>query len=384
MIVRALVASAAVTLALATSGCEPTPAPPEDVRTLLALPDHFETPFVPEDNPLTADKIALGRHLFYDRRLSANGTQACADCHEQARAFSDGRRTPTGSTGQVLVRNSQGLSNVAYAASLTWASASLVHLEDQIAIPLRNDNPIELGVTDSEVDGVLARFADDPTYTTLFARAFPESTSGPTMGKILLALASFCRSLISSDSAYDRFLAGDREAMSEEARRGLSLFNGERFECFHCHGGTQLTTNYRDASDTELRLTFFNNGLYNVGGDGSYPPYDQGLYELTFDARHRGLFRPPSLRNVEHTAPYMHDGSIETLREVVLHYARGGRLIESGPLAGDGRLSPLRSGLVRGFTATDDEVDSVVAFLEALSDPSFLTNPAYASPFPPP
>jgi cytochrome c peroxidase len=190
--------------------------------------------------------------------------------------------------------------------------------------------------------------------------------------------------LISADSPYDRFLAGDREAMSEEARRGLSLFNGERFECFHCHGGTQLTTNYRDASDTEIRLTFFNNGLYNVGGDGSYPPYDQGLYELTFDPRHRGLFRPPSLRNVEHTAPYMHDGSIETLREVVEHYARGGRLIESGPLAGDGRLSPLRSGLVRGFTATDDEIDAVVAFLEALSDPTFLTNPAYASPFPPP
>jgi cytochrome c peroxidase len=364
-------------------GCDSAP-PVEDPRVLLGLPDHFETPFIPEDNPLTADKIELGRHLFYDRRLSANGTQACADCHEQARAFSDGRRTPTGSTGQLLVRNSQGLGNVAYAASLTWASASLLHLEDQIAIPLRNDDPIELGVTDGEVETVLRRFAADATYVALFQRAFPESSSGPTMGKILLALASFCRSLISADSPYDRVLAGDREALSEQARRGLSLFNGERFECFHCHGGTQLTTNYRDASDAEIRLTFFNNGLYNVGGDGSYPPYDQGLYELTFDPRHRGLFRPPSLRNVEHTAPYMHDGSIETLREVVQHYARGGRLIESGPLAGDGRLSPLRSGLVRGFTATDDEIDAVVAFLEALSDPSFLTDPEHASPFPPP
>ena len=368
-------------IALLAAACEPTPTQPEDVRTLLALPDHFETPFVPEDNPLTGAKIELGRHLFYDRRLSANGTQACSDCHEQARAFSDGRRTPIGSTGQTLERNSQGLSNVAYSASLTWASASLVHLEDQIAIPLRNDDPIELGVTDGVVDEVLQRFATDATYPRLFAEAFPESSSGPTMGKILLALASFCRSLISANSPYDRFLAGEPDALTEAQRRGLTLFNGERFECFHCHGGTQFTSNYRDASDTELRLSFFNNGLYNVGGDGSYPPYDQGLYELTFDPRHRGLFRPPNLRNVEHTAPYMHDGSLETLRDVLLHYARGGTLIESGPLAGDGRLSPLRSGLVRGFTATDDEIDAVVSFLESLSDPSFLTDPAHASPF---
>jgi cytochrome c peroxidase len=129
-----------------------------------------------------------------------------------------------------------------------------------------------------------------------------------------------------------------------------------------------------------VQYPFFNNGLYNVDGKGSYPPYDQGLYDLTLNPEHRGLFRPQSLRNVAKTAPYMRDGCIPTLREVVLHYAAGGRAIESGSYAGDGRRSPLKSGLVRGFQVTEEEIDDMVAFLESLTDPSFLTNPAFAAP----
>src|SRR5690606_29688916 len=116
----------------------------------------------------------------------------------------------------------------------------------------------------------------------------------------------------------------------------------------------------------------FNNGLYNVDGEGGYPEHDQGLYELTFNPNQRGMFRPSSLRNVGLTAPYMHDGSITTLREVVEHYAAGGRVIVDGPFAGDGRVSPLKSGLVRGFEATDEEIDAVVAFLESLTDDDFV------------
>ncbi len=162
----------------------------------------------------------------------------------------------------------------------------------------------------------------------------------------------------------------------------MTLFNGEKFECFHCHGGTNATISYRDwrtTSDT-IQYPFFNTGLYNVDGDGSYPAYDQGLYDLTFDAGDRGMFRPQSLRNVELTAPYTHDGSIATLREMVEHYANGGRVIEGGDYAGDGRTSPLKSGLVRGFDASDEEIDAVVAFLESLTDEEFLTNPAYGPP----
>ncbi len=354
--------------------------PEEDLRALLGLPDHFELPAIPDYNPLTAEKIALGRRLFYDRQLSANGTQSCADCHFQEFGFADGMKTPTGSTGTVLARNSMALANVAYNSSYTWASDNLVTLEDQIKVPLLSDNPVELGVTDGARDEVFARFEQDPEYAQLFQDAFPDDAAGVTTNKIVFALASFCRSLISGDSPYDRHVTGDKDALTEQQRLGLSLFNGERFECFHCHGGVLLTNAYHDANRTEPQLVFFNNGLYNVDGEGSYPTHDQGLYELTLNPAHRGLFRPPSLRNIAVTAPYMHDGSIATLREVVEHYVAGGRLLEDGPFAGDGRVSPLKSGLVRPFAATDEEIDAVVAFLEAMTDESFTTNSAHADP----
>jgi cytochrome c peroxidase len=348
----------------------------------LNLPDHLEVPAIPEYNPLTRAKIDLGRRIFYDPRLSGNETQACADCHDQALAFSDGERTPTGSTGDVLFRNAPGLANVAYYTSLTWAHDGLLELEDQILVPILNDHPTELGVTDANQAEVLARFADDPIYAAAFADAFPEGGPDVTLDEIAYALASFCRTLISGDSAFDRFLGGDDEALTDEQKLGMALFNGEKFECFHCHGGTNATTSYRDWRTTAgtVQYPFFNTGLYNVDGTGSYPAYDQGLYDLTFDPDDRGLFRPQSLRNVALTAPFAHDGSVETLRDVIENYAAGGRVIEEGDYAGDGRTSPLKSGLVRGFDATDAEIDAVVAFLESLTDESFLTNPAFGPP----
>jgi len=357
----------------------------ERIRDLVALPAHLELPAVPGFNPLTREKIELGRHLFYDPRLSGNETQSCASCHVQRLGFADGKKAPTGSTGQVLSRNSQGLANAAYHSTLTWANNGLLELEDQIQVPLRGDNPVELGVSDGLVDEVLARFDDDPSYARMFREAFPENEGGATINKIVFALASFVRSLVSGESPYDRYVSGDKSALTAGQRRGLGLFNGERFECFHCHSGVNLSVSYRDAntSDGTIRYPFFNNGLYDVDGEGSYPAHDQGLYDVTLDPDDRGLFRPPSLRNVALTAPYMHDGSIETLRGVLQHYAAGGRLIESGAFAGDGRLSPLKSGLVRGFQATEQELDDVVAFLEALTDPVFIENPAFSDPFQP-
>ena len=379
-----LLVALACTVALAASGCsEGDPEDSEDeVRALLRLPDHFETPAIPAFNPLTAEKIALGRHLFYDRQLSGNRTQSCGDCHLQARAFSDGVVTPVGSTGTQLVRNSQGLINVAYMSTLTWANNGFFELEDQLQVPLRSDNPIELGITDGLVAEVMARFDGDPRYARMFAEAFPESSSGATLNKVLFALASFSRTMISSTSPYNRFLAGDSHALTEQQRQGWSLFHGERFECFHCHTGVNLTVSYRDANTDagSIRFPFFNNGLYNVGNTGDYPARDQGLYDLTLNPNHKGLFRPQSLRNVALTAPYMHDGSIATLRDVVKHYAAGGRLIESGAFAGDGRLNPNKSGLVRGFRATEEELDAVVAFLESLTDEAFVNDPAFAAP----
>jgi cytochrome c peroxidase len=378
--------AAAAVLFLA--GCDGSPSAPEDsgpsVRELLDLPAHLSEPAIPNHNQLTAEKIALGRHLFYDKRLSANQQQSCGSCHIQGLAFSDGLATAVGSTGEVHPRNSQGLANVAYFSTLTWGNNVLLELEDQIRVPILSDNPIELGVLDGVRDEVLGRFTADESYRAMFLAAFPDSGSTlVTLNKITFALASFCRAMISGDSPYDRYYAGDATALTDQQIRGLRLFNSERFECFHCHSGVNLSISYRDQRTTAGTITypFFNTGLYNVDGQGSYPLLNQGVYELTQNPNDRGRFRPQSLRNVAVTAPYMHDGSIATLRDVVLHYARGGRLIGSGPNAGDGALNPLKSGLIRGFQATDQEIDDVVAFLESLTDQSFLENPALSDPF---
>ncbi len=376
----------ALSLALVALGCgaassdDDVPSAEEaqraEVRAVLGLHADMELPYIPAENPPTAAKVALGRRLFYERRLSGNGSQACADCHVQQLAFSDGLTRSLGSTGVQLRRNSQGLANVAYAASFTWASDGLLTLEQQIHVPLTSDNPIELGLTDGVRDSVLSALGD--AYAADFAGAFDGGSV--TLERVVFALATFCRTLVSRSAPYDRYLAGDASALTDEQRLGAELFFGERFECFHCHNGSLFTGSYRDARDTEPRLAFFNNGLYNVGGDGSYPAHDQGLYGLTGNPDHRGLFRPPSLRNVALTSPYMHDGTIATLRGVVEHYVAGGRVITEGPFAGDGRVSPIKSGLVRPFEATAAEVDAVVAFLGALTDLSFTTDSRFSPP----
>ncbi|HEY7027182.1 MAG TPA: MbnH family di-heme enzyme [Gemmatimonadales bacterium] len=375
--VAALVAAA---FGCGDSGTSPHPA--DSLRVLLHLPEHFQVPAIPDYNPLTAEKIELGRRLFYDTRLSGNQTQACASCHQQRLGFSDGLPTPHGSTGDPLLRNSQGLANATYFSTLTWGNRALLELEDQIKIPIMSDNPIELGVTDGIRAQVLQRFDQDSTYRTQFAAAFPSSPPGATVNQITFALASFCRTLISGNSAYDRYYLGDGTALTPQQVRGLRLFNSERLECFHCHSGLNFSTSYRDHHTDPGTITypFFNTGLYNIGGDGSYPAGNQGLYELTFSPNDRGKFRPQGLRNVAVTAPYMHDGSIATLRDVILHYARGGRKIDSGPYAGDGSLSPLKSGLVRGFVISDAEIDDVIAFLQSLTDSAFLAEPRFADP----
>lgn len=354
-----------------------------DARSLLGVPSQLQLPHIPEFNPPTREKIELGRHLFYDPRLSGNQTMSCASCHEQDRAFADNEQAPRGSTGQPLRRNSQSLVNAVYHSSFTWAHNGFLELEDQIEVPILNDNPIELGVTDSIRAEVLARFQNDALYQELFAKAFPDDAPAVTINKIVLALASFTRSIISANSPFDRYAQGDKTALSAEAIEGLKLFNGEKFECFHCHSGAHFSVSYRDELTTPETITFpfFNNGLYNVNGTGSYPLFNQGLYELTQDPSDKGLFRPPSLRNVALTAPYMHDGSLPTLRDVVLHYARGGTLTTSGPNAGDGRLNPLKSGLVRGFQVSEQEMTAILAFLNSLTDPSVASEPRFANPF---
>lgn len=345
-----------------------------------SLPPGFPEPFVPEDNPMTAEKVELGRHLFHDVRLSFNETMACASCHEQARAFTDGKATNVGASGHALTRNSMGLANAAYLSVYTWANPMLGDLEAQALVPMFADFPLELGVQ-KDTPAILRRFADDPTYQELFAAAFPGDDDPFTTERIVQALAAFQRTLISGDSAYDRYIyRGDEGAMSESAIRGMQLFFSELGECYHCHAGVNFSTAFRSAATEPGPPDFQNNGLYNLDEFGAYPLGNGGLYELTGDPRDHGKFRVPSLRNVALTAPYMHDGSIATLAEVIDHYAAGGRNIVEGPLAGDGRLNPNKSPLVREIPLTAQDKADLVAFLESLTDEAFVRDPKFGPP----
>ena len=293
------------------------------------LPENVLPPRVPEDNPMTAAKVELGRFLFYDKKLSANGTQSCGSCHRQDLAFTDGLAQAEGSTGEIHPRSSMMLANVGYAASLTWANNLLERLEQQALIPMFGETPVELGMAGLE-DELLRRLREDERYPDMFAAAFPEAPDPISIGSITKALGAFQRQLTSFDSKYDRWTRGDRNALNDSEQRGLALFLGERMECFHCHGGFLFS----QASDHEQNVfdqkAFMNNGLYNLDEEGSYPRGNQGLYDLTGEPEDKGRFKPPSLRNIAVTAPYMHDGSIETLDEVLDHYARGGRNVPRG------------------------------------------------------
>lgn len=351
--------------ALVVFGACAEPAPPVDAYA-WRLPPGMPTPRVPLDNPMTDDKVELGRYLFYDTRLSRDGSQSCASCHEQARAFTDGRTTPIGVTGEPGRHNAMSLVNVAYNASSTWAG-HVVRLEDQALLPMFGTHPVELGLAGAEGE-LLARLGDEPMYVDLFARAFPNAAI--TVDNVTRALAAFERTLISGRTRFDRFVSGEPTALDASEQRGLALFESERLGCRRCHGGFNLASAY-DHVDMPggAQVQFFNTALYNVDGTGAYPAGDQGLIEITGDPRDMGRFRAPTLRNITLTAPYFHDGSAPTLDAVIDHYARGG--------VG----SPLMSPLMTSFTLTAEERADLLAFLGALRDDTLLADPALASPW---
>lgn len=364
--------AAAIALGLAwIGGCSKVADPPPQPAAPFSwqLPAGFPIPQVPSDNPMTAEKVDLGRRLFYDTRLSGTGTFACATCHQQSRAFTDGRAQAIGSTGGVHARSSMTLANVAYNASLGWADRSLTTLEQQMAVPMFNEHPIELGLKGREQE-IVARFAPDaPRFRT----AFPDDAAPVTLANIVKAIAAFERTLVSGDSPLDRYLyRDDKSAMSPAALRGMKMFFSTRLRCAECHGSFNLSgpVAFADAKPDQKQVEplFHNTGLYDVDGKGSYPSTDRGLFDQTKRASDMGRFRAPTLRNIAVTAPYMHDGSVPTLEAAVAHYSSGGK------------RSPYRSDRVRGFSMTDSERADLVLFLESLTDRAFLSNPAFARP----
>jgi cytochrome c peroxidase len=353
----------------------------------LKLPTGFPKPSIPADNPLTADKVELGRHLFYDKRLSGNQTQACADCHKQELAFTDGRAVGLGSTGELNIRGAMSLANIAYATTLTWARPDVKSLEMQANVPMFGPHPVELGLYGME-DVLLSRLRDVDVYKTMFPAAFPDDADPFTVVNVTRAIASFERTLISGNSPYDRFKpGGDVNAISESAKRGADLFfnpdpSGVAVECFHCHGGPTFSDQLTEAKQPTGDQPFHNTGLYNVDLRGSYPMGNEGVFEQSGDPHDKGSFKAPSLRNIEKTAPYMHDGSVATLEDVIANYARGGRLIEAGPNAGDGKNNPYKSEFIHGFSSLSAQGRAdLVEFLKSLTDDEFLANPAYSNPW---
>jgi cytochrome c peroxidase len=344
------------------------------------LPQGFPEPAVPPDNPMSAAKVDLGRHLFYDKRLSGNGTLACAGCHLQDKAFTDGLALAKGSTGDFTPRSSQHIGNVAYSPTITWANPSLLTLERQMEVPLFGESPVEMGVNDNNKAQVLQRLQRDPLYGQKFAEAFAGQANPVTWPNVIKAIASFQRTLLTGNSRYDQFMAG-KAALSVPERRGMDLFFGEKAECHHCHGSFNFNDQVVDANTRVLEKPFHNTGLYNIDGKGGFPEPNRGVFELSGQPQDMGTFRAPSLRNVEVTAPYMHDGSIATLDAVLDFYANAGRNISSGHHKGDGRLNPYKSDLIAVMDLNAQDKADIVAFLKTLTDHEFLTNPKLSDPF---
>jgi cytochrome c peroxidase len=347
------------------------------------LPAWVPPPVVPADNPMSVAKVELGRHLFHDLRLSADGSQSCASCHHQDKAFTDGRAVAEGITGEKGARSAMGLANVAYLPTLTWANPLLKSLEVQALIPIFGEHPVEMGMAGREGE-LFARLRGEATYRRLFAQAFPaEARQGDaalySLSTLTKALAAFERSLLSFNSPYDRYkYGGEPAAIGEAAKRGEALFFGEKMECYHCHGGFTFNDNVQHSRLPFPEFGYHNTGLYNLDGQGSYPADNPGIGEFTGEASDRGRFRTASLRNVAVTAPYMHDGSIATLEDVIRHhYALAGR-----STAVTGQPNPMRSELLVGFEASDEEANDLVAFLHALTDRDFLTDPRLGNPWP--
>src|SRR3954447_12593023 len=295
---------AGVALLSATACARAGPPPPLDTTFEWQLPRGLPHPLVPANNPMSTVKVALGRRLFYDTRFSGNGTYSCASCHQQSRAFTDGLPPAVGSTGALHPRGAMSLANVAYNPAFGWADSRLASLEAQMAVPMFNVHPIELGLAGREAE-VVRRFAtrgDRPW----FEKAFPGDPSPVSLVNIVRAIAAFERTLLSADSPFDRYLyRDDRAAIPEPAVRGMKLFFSERLACSQCHAGFNLSGPVVFASSPKPLLTFNNTGLYDLDGLGAYPAADRGLMDVTSRPQDMGRFRTPTLRNIALTAPYM-------------------------------------------------------------------------------
>jgi cytochrome c peroxidase len=338
---------AALAFSLGTlGGCsdEPSPTKATPPPSLLTeqIPAGFPAGSIvdrsPSDNTLTEERAALGKRLFYDTRLSRTSDVACATCHEQEHAFAEPDIVSSGVEGRTGNRNAPALMNLAWNESFFWDGRTST-LEEQAGKPIENPDEMDL-----PIDDAVARVAEDRSYVAAFTAAYGEP---PTEASLRKALASFVRTLVSANSAYDRHLRGDDSSFDDAAVRGEFVFLSDRGGCFHCHPAGMLTNE-----------GLFHNGTY-AGGE------DTGRELVTGRSGDMGKFKVPGLRNIELTAPYMHDGSVPTLEAVIDQYDRGGN--------GDPTTDPQ----IEALSLTAEEKAELLAFLRSLTDLDFSTDPRF-------
>ncbi len=347
-----------------------------DVATTLnlpAVPFNYSNPVLPahllvqairaQDNERATNRVTdagatLGRVLFYDKRLSANQTISCSSCHQAEHGFSDPARFSTGFEGGLTSRNSMGLTNARYylRENFFWDERAAT-LEDQTLMPIQNH--VEMGMT---LDVLVQKVSAEPYYQTLFTTAFGDITV--SSDRISKALAQFVRSIVSGSSKYDLGVPTGFANLTAQENQGRQIFTGGAGGCAACHGSDNFVPGN----------AIFNNGLEN-------PYVDKGVGEVTGLTSDEGLFKVPSLRNIELTAPYMHDGRFATLEEVVDFYNAG--VVNHpnlspqlrNPPGGPGAGQPRRLNLNNGQKA------ALVAFLKTLTDLSVTTDPKFSDPF---
>ncbi len=331
---------------------------PEDY--LLVKPDGFPSMLIPSDNPMTIQGVKLGRHLFFDPILSADSTMSCASCHFPSLSFTDGAAVSVGIDGIAGTRSSMSLMNIGYAEKGLFWDGRVNTLEEQALVPI--EDPIELHDTWENVESKLIAH---PSYPEMFREAFGiEDRSEITRDLAVKAMAQFERTLISSNSKYDKVIFQGLAAFTDSEARGLSMYTDEGLaglpdaECAHCHALHIGTTD-----------DYFNNGLDSVGSLTEF--MDLGLGAVTQDTFDNGKFRAPTLRNIALTAPYMHDGRFETLEEVIDFYNESPNHANSSNV--DANIRPLE--------LTDQQKEDLLNFLHTLTDTVFTQNPAFQSPY---
>lgn len=334
---------------------------------------------VPADNPLTPEKIALGNKLFHDTRFSSTGQVSCATCHDAAKAFTDSPlRVSVGISSLLGTRNGPTVLNAAYNQTQFWDGRS-PSLEEQALHPFVN--PVEMGLPDHQP--ILDVIAADQAYQQAFAEAFGISGDAITLQQVLQAIAAFERTIISGDSPFDRYyFGGDENALTAQQKRGFTVFLTAG-RCVSCH-----TIEQDHALFTDHKFHNIGIGVNELGDD--IAPLAQaflvakangvdvdvavltdknsshlGRFAVSDQISDLGGFKTPTLRNIALTAPYMHDGSLATLRDVVVHYNNGGALTT------DVKITPYLSGGIRPLNLTEKQIDDLVAFMEALTSPEF-------------